>query len=158
MPLMLRLDLDGLTFGDLYRFADLARGAGLDEDHLVGVETADEDGQDVEGRALVAVVGDTDGPVRPVMVDGRDARASRSRLPGSWSRSATPVTGNRSGDCLQPYAVSHKTGRADPLPNDGPPPVLQHHLRVAVGLVVDGAVGSDGRRVRHRDRGGGVMV
>jgi len=70
---MLRLDLDGLTFGDLYRFADPDRGAGLDEDQLAGVETADEDSQDVEVRALLADLGDADGLVRPVMVDGRDA-------------------------------------------------------------------------------------
>lgn len=74
MPLMLRLDLDGLTFGDLYRFADLARGAGLDEDELVGVERTDAVGNMADNPTLVADLGDTDGLVRPVMVDGRDAR------------------------------------------------------------------------------------
>jgi len=57
MPLMLRLDLDGVTFRDLYRFADLARGAGLDEDKLVGVETTDEVGQELGTHALIADLG-----------------------------------------------------------------------------------------------------
>ncbi len=58
-------DLDGLTFGDLYRFADLARGAGLDEDELVGVETTDEVGNELGTHTLVADLGDADGLVRP---------------------------------------------------------------------------------------------
>lgn len=73
MGLIQRLDLDGLTCGDLYRFADLARAAGLGEDGLVTVETSDALGNELGAHTLVLDLGDVDGLVRPVLVDGRDA-------------------------------------------------------------------------------------
>lgn len=73
MPLIQELDLDGLTFGALYRFADLARSAGLAEDARVTVKTTDELGNELGAHTLVADLGDVDDLTRPVLVDGRDA-------------------------------------------------------------------------------------
>lgn len=73
MPLIQKLDLDGLTFGALYRFADLARSAGVGETDLVTVVRTDELGNDLGAHTLVADLGDVDDLTRPVLVDGRDA-------------------------------------------------------------------------------------
>lgn len=73
MGLIHRLDLDKVTFGDLYRFVDHARAAGLrDEDHVT-VETHDPLGNPEDTHVLVADLGDVDEVTRPVLIDSRDA-------------------------------------------------------------------------------------
>lgn len=73
MPLIQKLDLDELTFGALYRFADLARSAGLQDDDPVTVETTDALGNELSTHTLVADLGDVDELTRPVLIDGGDA-------------------------------------------------------------------------------------
>jgi hypothetical protein len=73
MPLIFKLDLSNLTFGDLYRFADHARSAGIPDDVQVTVEDTDALGNDVGAHALVAELGDVDQLSRPVLIDSRTA-------------------------------------------------------------------------------------
>ncbi len=51
------IDLDGLTFGELYNFADLARNAHVDPADKVIVETEDGIGNDVGAHTLAADLG-----------------------------------------------------------------------------------------------------
>lgn len=41
MGLIYKLDLDNVTFGDLYRFVDHARSAGIPDNQVVTVEAED---------------------------------------------------------------------------------------------------------------------
>jgi hypothetical protein len=69
LTLRIDLDIDKLTYGDLYRFADQARAAGVPEDRQVEQDWSDNQ----EVIALTADLGDVDSVVRPVLVDGLDA-------------------------------------------------------------------------------------
>jgi len=80
MPLLHRLSLDGLTFGDLYRFVDHARQAGIDEDQTVTVESTDNLGNELGAHTLVADLGDIDELSRPVLIDAGDARVYAESL------------------------------------------------------------------------------
>lgn len=53
------IDLDGLTFGDLYNFVDLARSARIAPEEAVTVETEDGIGNDVGAHTLAAELGTT---------------------------------------------------------------------------------------------------
>jgi hypothetical protein len=72
MSLINRLDLEKATFGDLYRFVDHARAAGIPEDQHVTVETTDTIGNPADHHVLVADLGDVEQLTRPVLID-RDA-------------------------------------------------------------------------------------
>lgn len=71
MPLMglrISFDLDdSLTFGDLYRFVDHARAAGLDDDQRVTVERTDNIGNPVDVHTLAADLGDVEELSRPAL-------------------------------------------------------------------------------------------
>ncbi|PRX48692.1 hypothetical protein B0I33_104510 [Prauserella shujinwangii] len=69
MGLMHRLDLDKVTFGDLYRFADHARAAGISPDDYVTVETTDPIGNPIDHHTLVADLGGVDEVSRPIVID-----------------------------------------------------------------------------------------
>ncbi len=80
MGLIHRLELDKLTFGDLYRFVDHARAAGIADDHHVTVETHDQFGNLMDTHTLVADLGNVDNVSRPVLIDRADARAYADAL------------------------------------------------------------------------------
>ncbi|GLY68782.1 hypothetical protein [Amycolatopsis taiwanensis] len=73
MGLIHRLDLDKVTFGELYRFVDHARAAGIPDDQQITVEAEDEVGNPMDTHVLVADLGDVDEITRPVLIDSRDA-------------------------------------------------------------------------------------
>ena len=51
MGLIHKLDLDKVTFGDLYRFVNHARSAGIPDDQVVTVETQDAIGTPTDTHA-----------------------------------------------------------------------------------------------------------
>lgn len=51
------IDLDGLTFGELYNFVDLARSAHIGSEEAVTVETEDGIGNDIGAHTLAADLG-----------------------------------------------------------------------------------------------------
>jgi len=71
VALVLRLDLNDLTFNDLYRFTDLARAAGIPGGQKV--EQEHYNGDESLPVEFVADLGDVDNLIRPVLVDGADA-------------------------------------------------------------------------------------
>jgi hypothetical protein len=74
MTLYCRLDLDGATFGGLYRFVDHARSAGVPADQPLTVEAHDALGNQLDTHTLVAELGEVDELSRPVMIDPSNAR------------------------------------------------------------------------------------
>lgn len=73
--LILKLDLlENPTFGDLYRFADLARSAGIPADRPLEIETDDNVGNEIGPHMISADLGNLDEISRPILIDGRDAR------------------------------------------------------------------------------------
>lgn len=72
MGVRIFVELDGLTFGDLYRFVDHARSAGLHDDMPVTVETTDGIGNEVGAHTLVAELGAIIDLTRPAMIDRSD--------------------------------------------------------------------------------------
>lgn len=66
MGLRISIDLDdSVTFGDLYRFVDHARAAGLGETDRVTIERDDAVGNPLDVHALAADLGDVDQLMRP---------------------------------------------------------------------------------------------
>lgn len=74
MGIRIFVELDGLTFGDLYRFVDHARSAGLLEEMPVTVESTDAIGNDLGAHTLAADLGVVDALSRPAMIDRSDVR------------------------------------------------------------------------------------
>jgi hypothetical protein len=72
MGIRIFVELDGLTFGDLYRFVDHARSAGLQDDMPVSVETTDGIGNEVGAHTLAGELGAVNDLTRPAMIDRSD--------------------------------------------------------------------------------------
>jgi len=70
MPLTHTVNLDGLTYGDLYKLADFARAAGIPESGEVLIET-DEHGYP---STLSAELGDVEELSRCILIDRPSAR------------------------------------------------------------------------------------
>ena len=69
MGVRISVDLDGLTFDQLYRFVDHARSAGVGGDDNVTVDRTDELGNDLGAHTFSANLGDVDEPTRPLLID-----------------------------------------------------------------------------------------
>ncbi len=74
-----------MTFGELYRFVDHARSAGVTADAEVTVERTDDLGNDLGAHALSADLGDIDELTRPALID----RANLDRYVSALSRELT---------------------------------------------------------------------
>lgn len=57
MTARVSINIDGLTFGELYRFVDLARSSGLDAETAVIVESTDRLGNEIGPHSLSAELG-----------------------------------------------------------------------------------------------------
>lgn len=89
VSLQQRLEFNDATYGDLYRFADHARSAGISEDTLLTVETHDELGNPLDSHMLVSDLGTVDRLSRPVLVDERDAAHYAQALERTMIREST---------------------------------------------------------------------
>lgn len=69
MATRLSIDLEGLTFGRLYRFVDLARSSGVDGDTAVTIESTDGLGNDIGAHALSGELGEGLLNESPVLVE-----------------------------------------------------------------------------------------
>jgi hypothetical protein len=74
MAISLSLDLSNATFGDLYRFTDLARAGGMPDGTALQVDIFDNVGNRTEYPTLIADLGDVDSLVRPILLDGLDVQ------------------------------------------------------------------------------------
>lgn len=83
------VDLDGVKFGDLYRFVDHARSAGIPTGAPVTVETMDGIGNEVGAHTLSVELGDVDELSRPVMIDGRDLHRYTTALSRELAQEST---------------------------------------------------------------------
>lgn len=83
------VDLDGLKFGDLYRFIDHARSAGIPADAPVSVESEDSIGNDVGAHTLSVELGDVDELSRPAMIDGREINRYATALSRELAQEST---------------------------------------------------------------------
>ena len=137
MTMRVSVDLDAVKFGDLYRFVDHARSAGIPADAPITVETQDGIGNDVGAHTLSVDLGDVDELSRPTMIDGRGRLPLRhgavpSACPGEHERGPRHFART----ARQPLRSADR--RSEVVAPDGPN-LHSHHPQPARSVSASGA-------------------